>query len=68
MSNIKSAGQMENAFLHFDTLAFENSENANSNELAMGGSLTWQSSWISFYQSLILVQVVTYYCAIIYLT
>ena len=29
MSNIKSAGQMENGFLHFDTLAFQNTENVN---------------------------------------
>ena len=29
MSNIKSAGQMENGFLHFDTLAFQNTQNAN---------------------------------------
>ena len=29
MSNIKIAGQMENGFLHFDTLAFQNTQNAN---------------------------------------
>ena len=29
MSNIKSAEQMENAFLYFDTLAFQNTQNAN---------------------------------------
>ena len=29
MSNIKSAGRMENGFLHFDTLAFQNTQNAN---------------------------------------
>ena len=68
MSNIKIGGQMENGFLHFDILAFQNTQNANGNESAMGGALTCQSSWMSFYQSLILLQVVTYYCAIIYLT
>ena len=29
MSNIKITGQMENGFLHFDTLAFQNTQNAN---------------------------------------
>ena len=29
MSNNKSHGQMENGFLHFDTLAFQNTQNAN---------------------------------------
>ena len=68
MSNIKSSGHVENSFLHFDTLAFQNSQNANRNELAMEGAFTWQSPCMSLYQSLILLQVVTYYCAIIYLT
>ena len=40
MSNIKSGGQMENGFLHFDTLAFQNSQNVNLNESAMAGALT----------------------------
>ena len=54
ISNIKSPGQMENGFLHFDTLAFQNTQNANWNKLTMRGALTWQSSWMSLYQSLIL--------------
>ena len=29
MSNNKSPEQMENGFLHFDTLAFQNTQNAN---------------------------------------
>ena len=29
MNNNKSAGHMENGFLHFDTLAFQNTQNAN---------------------------------------
>ena len=29
MRNNKSSGQMENGFLHFDTLAFQNTQNAN---------------------------------------
>ena len=44
MRDNKSPGQMENGFLHFDTLAFQNTQNANLNESTMGGALTWQSS------------------------
>ena len=29
MNNNKSPGHMENGFLHFDTLAFQNTQNAN---------------------------------------
>ena len=29
MRNNKSPGQMENGFLHFDTLTFQNTQNAN---------------------------------------
>ena len=32
MSNNKSPGHMENGFLHFDILAFQNTQNMNWNE------------------------------------